>query len=1437
MERQQNALHYAHSLLLLPVLAALLQAGEFTQRFQTGADAAYLGVFALYFLGVTLQAGRVQQAGWAGYLLLGTIVGGALLGLTATFLTLVVGIALGTLLYQRFFPDERESYRPLLEFLSRLTILGNALLCLTLLQSALGEAGTASAPAFIRFALPLFVAGVAAFWVTQLLGKFLMRLPWREVGRTVRHNALTEGMLLLSAPVIVYLLQGRHSTPLLLAIALVWLLQAMRSRQATNTSATLAQRLHEMSVVNNLTQAVTSHITRDEVLLSIYEQVYRSYQPSSFYIGVYRREDRRIEYPLAMRHNERVEMDSRDVRDSLCKTIVDTRKTLWLNQGQPATYETFDIDLHLLPDPVYIGLPLVVGELVIGVMGLGYEQLPADFGQQDVDLLESIAGQVSLAVRNATLYDHTVLLAQNLSLINQSLSDVMFNMDSPDAPQAACTIAMTITDAQRAAIYLLRGTDMHLETAVGFQEGSALETFSFQPRRYGREQRVVEDVQASRDAELRLQAAHSPFTTCIFVALMSGNTIIGHLVIYHDQHHFYDAPEVNLLEMLANQITAALENSSLLNALEQYATEQAQLFTLSQISSADLDMERIVRGILQDFPQMIEATSSEIAIYDRQTRTFTVYVPDGLYRLSEDEIPEFWALMNNPALNLMHIYYVDQDDISAAMRNFLQQRQAATGIVLPMWIGEQALGVLLLLDETERLLTDNENRLLEMAINQIAAQLHNARMYRLTEEELVERLGQLELIEESAQQISTLEPESVIQNVLVAALQATRADFAALSLATPAQDAVAEVVWRSAETGVTTSVPGSDLLNGNPALHNILKGDTQELPLLQLSRLVQPEQSDQYESVLQVPLRTGAHILGILNIESREEEFFSPEHMRFVHSLAGHAAVSISNARLLEERQRQIKTLSALRTMSLESLREVRVTRTRIAGHILHTALHLLGGHEGALYSYESASSSLRFLAGGVLNGDDLQEATPEVPLPLLHQMLHTIRMAPTNNEAHYAHYEAHDGTAQGLLVIPIRRRKTIREVLCITFAGQRHFVPQDWDSIHLLAAQAAGHLENARLNEQVYTNNERMRTILNNTRDGILLLDTHGTIQTYNAAAEEFLGYIPRALQDLEARPSLPAPLQALAQQYRRNPDALSGHEYEFMRGDTLYEIKTLISPLCDSEGEVLGRLLVLRDIHEEKELQRFQEMLQHGVVHDLGGPLGSIITSLTYLLSILDEEEDLEAQRELLEQMISIPLESAQDLLRTVETLRDIPRIPEMQLEQIPVHAHDLAAKAHNALNSSLNDANITLHYDMQPDLPLLYVDLDLARRIVTNLLHNAVKFTPENGAIMISADVWQEEEGFVRVRVSDTGPGIPPEERERIFKRFIQISGHRPRTGGKGTGLGLNFCKVAAEAHGGRIWVADEGPLPGACFAFTLPIAPPDAERPAPAPDGAG
>jgi signal transduction histidine kinase len=114
----------------------------------------------------------------------------------------------------------------------------------------------------------------------------------------------------------------------------------------------------------------------------------------------------------------------------------------------------------------------------------------------------------------------------------------------------------------------------------------------------------------------------------------------------------------------------------------------------------------------------------------------------------------------------------------------------------------------------------------------------------------------------------------------------------------------------------------------------------------------------------------------------------------------------------------------------------------------------------------------------------------------------------------------------------------------------------------------------------------------------------------------------------------------------------------------------------------------------------------------------------------------------------------------------------------------------------------------------LPEVEADMDMIHRVLINLLENAIKYTPADGRITISA---RKEEEHVLIEVSDSGPGIATSDQQRIFEKYARI---RRGSRSKGIGLGLAFCRLAVEAHGGKIWVESE-PGQGSSFLFTLPL----------------
>jgi signal transduction histidine kinase len=236
-----------------------------------------------------------------------------------------------------------------------------------------------------------------------------------------------------------------------------------------------------------------------------------------------------------------------------------------------------------------------------------------------------------------------------------------------------------------------------------------------------------------------------------------------------------------------------------------------------------------------------------------------------------------------------------------------------------------------------------------------------------------------------------------------------------------------------------------------------------------------------------------------------------------------------------------------------------------------------------------------------------------------------------------------------------------------------------------------------------------------------------------------------------------------------------------------------------------------ILRDITERKHLDSLRNDLISMIYHDLRSPLANVISSLDVLNSLLPEEED-QTQRTLLE----IAIRSTERIQRLTDSLLDIRRLESGQpiANRQPTPVNLLCRNAIENVLPIVNGKNQEVSLTMPGVLPEVWIDEDMIRRVITNLLENAVKYTPAGSKLYVGA---RSEANQVLMWVQDTGPGIPAGERERVFDKFTRLHGSG---GPKGLGLGLAFCKLAVEAHGGRIWVED-GPETGACFKFTLPV----------------
>lgn len=398
---------------------------------------------------------------------------------------------------------------------------------------------------------------------------------------------------------------------------------------------------------------------------------------------------------------------------------------------------------------------------------------------------------------------------------------------------------------------------------------------------------------------------------------------------------------------------------------------------------------------------------------------------------------------------------------------------------------------------------------------------------------------------------------------------------------------------------------------------------------------------------------------------------------------------------------------------------------------------------------------------------------------------------------------------AKSAICVPLLARARLVGVLTLV-----HSVPNAFNSEHLelmqaIADQASIAVLNAQLFGQSQKAQQRYRELFAESIDPIFITDLEGKIIEANREAVRISGFQNDDLHKM-----------SIDQLHKVNWNK-TGMEFENLasQDECTYESVLHGADSGKTPIEVYARRVefedaesiqwTLRDITERKELDSLREDLTAMIYHDLRSPLGNIVSSLGVLESMIGADE---ATRSIL----NIAVNSTDRIQRLVNSLLDINRLESGQAiaTQKAVNPQDLIATAVKDVTPSATGHHQIVETQIAEPLPNIWVDADMLRRVLINLLENAIKFSKAETKIIIGA---QKNTESVCFWVQDNGPGIPPSEHKRIFEKFARIKG-KIKPGG--LGIGLAFCRIAVQAHGGTIWVeSEEGQ--GSKFVFTLPV----------------
>ncbi|HOT97136.1 MAG TPA: ATP-binding protein [bacterium] len=341
-----------------------------------------------------------------------------------------------------------------------------------------------------------------------------------------------------------------------------------------------------------------------------------------------------------------------------------------------------------------------------------------------------------------------------------------------------------------------------------------------------------------------------------------------------------------------------------------------------------------------------------------------------------------------------------------------------------------------------------------------------------------------------------------------------------------------------------------------------------------------------------------------------------------------------------------------------------------------------------------------------------------------------------------------------------------------------------------------------------------RIRTIINSIADGIVVLNQDAEVVLFNPQFPRLLDLKQELVLGRSIREVLPDNLQEIITDIFNRKDRLQGLQQEFViHPPAKLVVMANTTPIRDDQNHVLGYVSVLRDISELKQLELLKSQFVNMAAHELKAPITAIQGYLEMVV-----EKSLGEEPEVYDGYLRRSLERSKSLISLINDLLNISRIQAGKVRR-EIERLDLSAQVQSASDFFANEIEkngLSLKLHLAQGL-MIDADREEIQRVLTNLISNAIKYNRPQGSILLQTS---REKGYAQLTVQDTGIGMKPEEKERLFEEFFRAKNPHTRSI-TGTGLGLTLVKKIIDSYAGRIQ-AESVYEHGTTFTVSFPLA---------------
>jgi PAS domain S-box-containing protein len=1192
------------------------------------------------------------------------------------------------------------------------------------------------------------------------------------------------------------------------------------------------QRNAELALINSVQEAIAGELDTQAIYDAVGDRIQEIFDAQVVDIAVYDETDGLVHFPYGIASGKRLP-DSPLPLEGFRRTLLESQESLLINEDLEAEGKRLGMETVGEPPKSALYVPLVAGGTGRGWLSLQNLDREHAFSESDQQLLETLAGSLSVALENARLVHETRQRNAELGLINSVQAAIAGELEPQAIYDAVGDKIRDVFDAQVVAI-------MTHDEATGLdnfpyiiERGERLQAEPDFPggfSQYVMETREPLLVTENIDAEAKrygsdVVAGERP-KSVLFVPLVTGGKATGTISLQNvDRERAFSESDQQLLETLAGSLSVALENARLIHETRQRNAELALINSVQAAIAGELDPQSIYDLVGDKLQDVFDAQVVDIAVYDEATALlhFPYTIERGV-RFPDEPIELIGFRKHVMETRESLLVEEDWTGLAESYGNpqVLAGEEPKSALFVPLVVGGRATGVISLqnVDRT-RAFDEGDQRLLTTLAGSLSVALENARLVHETRQ----RNAELALINSVQEAIAgELDPQAIydavgdrIQGVFEAQV---------VSIAT--------VDKASGLVHYPYLIERGERLQAEPAaLGGFAKHVLESREPLLLTENLEAERKrygsrtlvgEPPKSVLFVPLVTGGQATGVISLQNIDREHaFDTDDQQLLTTVAGSLSVALENARLVQETQQRVSELATVNSvgqalssqLDLDGLIELvgEQVRDTFDADLAYVALH------------DEAAGRIEF-AYYWETGERRAEPPMEFGEGITSQILRSREPLLLNRREQHQEYESLGTPSLSYLGVPILvGSKAIGVISVQSVEEEGRFGEADARLLATIAANVGVAIQNARLFSEVDRQKQYFEMLVEVSPAAVVVMDADERVTGWNPAAAALFGYtdeeaMGRTIDELVVPEELRSEsrevtTEALGQGRTRRITRRAGKD------GGLVDVEMELVPLS-FDGNNAGFYAIYHDITE---LQRAREEAEAAtqaksaflatMSHEIRTPMNAVIGMTDLLLGT-----DLTAeQREFAEVVHS----SGDALLHVIDDILDYSKIEAGKLDLVrePFALRDCVEGALDIVAPRAWEKEIELGCLIDEVAPAGIVgDEGRLRQVLLNLLSNAVKFT-ETGEVVV--DVAAEPTGAnayrIELAVRDTGIGIPEDGIARLFTSFSQVDASTTRRFG-GTGLGLAISKRLVELMGGTISVESE-PGRGSTFRISLPV----------------